>query len=247
MTEDPYAGIAAIYDHWCAEVTEDVPFYRAVCDDATGPIVEIGGGTGRIAIPLALAGHRVIALDRSRPMLDRLAERAAAAGVADLIEGIEADLRALPPLPSTDRVIAPFRVLMHLTSDTERAAFLAAIAALLVPGGVLAFDVLEPTRADIRATQGLRMERPSGVRELARWDERERRLDLDVSYRGHATTMRLYWVPGERWRGLLEEAGFEVLTVYAGFEGQPFTGERGDSAWIASRRVVPRTGESCTG
>ena len=29
VTEDPYAGIAAIYDHWCAEVTEDVPFYRA--------------------------------------------------------------------------------------------------------------------------------------------------------------------------------------------------------------------------
>ena len=81
VTDDPYAGIAAIYDHWCAEVTEDVPFYRAVCDGATGPIVEIGGGTGRIAIPLALAGHRVIAVDLSRPMLDRLTERAAAAGV----------------------------------------------------------------------------------------------------------------------------------------------------------------------
>ena len=79
------------------------------------------------------------------------------------------------------------------------------------------------------------MQRPSGVRELARWDERDRRLDLEVSYRGHSTTMRLHWVPGERWRALLEEAGFEVLTVYAGFEGQPFTGERGDSAWIALR------------
>jgi SAM-dependent methyltransferase len=235
VTDDPYAGIAAIYDHWCAEVTEDVPFYRAVCDGATGPIVEIGGGTGRIAIPLALGGHRVIALDRSRPMLERLAERAAAAGVSDLIEGVEADLRALPPLPPVDRVIAPFRVLMHLADDGQRASFLAAVAELLVPGGMLIFDVLEPTRADIRSTQGLRMQRPSGVHELARWDERARRLDLEVSYRGHATTMRLHWIPGDRWRALLEDAGFEVLAAYAGFDGQPFTGERGDSAWIALR------------
>lgn len=235
VTDDPYAGIAAIYDHWCAEVTEDVPFYRAVCDGATGPIVEIGGGTGRIAIPLALAGHHVIAIDQSRPMLDRLAERTTAAGVSDRVEGVEADLRGLPPLPRTDRVIAPFRVLMHLSTDEQRASFLTAVAELLVPEGMLIFDVLEPTRADIRGTQGLRMQRPSGVRELARWDERERRLDLEVSYRGHATTMRLHWIPGEHWRDLLEAAGFEVLTAFAGFEGQPFTGERGDSAWIALR------------
>ena len=80
------------------------------------------------------------------------------------------------------------------------------------------------------------MERPSGVREKARWDERARRLDLDVSYRGHATTMRLHWVPGARWPALLEDAGFEVLAAYAGFAGEPFRGERGDSAWIAARR-----------
>ena len=237
MSQDPYAGIAAIYDHWCAEVTEDVPFYRMVCGGADGPVIEIGGGTGRIAIPLALAGHRVLAVDRSRPMLERLRERAAAAGVAELIEPVEADLEHLPEdLPRTDRVIAPFRVLMHLQDDAARARFLTAVAALLVPDGLLAFDVLEPTRADIRTTQGLLMERPSGVREKARWDERARRLDLDVSYRGHATTMRLHWVPGARWPALLEDAGFEVLAAYAGFAGEPFRGERGDSAWIAARR-----------
>jgi len=235
VSQDPYAGIAAIYDRWCAEVTEDVPFYRMVCGGAEGTIVEIGGGTGRIAIPLALAGHRVIAVDRSAPMLERLRDRAAAAGVADLIEPVEADLRALPELPRTDRVIAPFRVLMHLEDDAARSAFLASVAAILEPEGIFAFDVLEPTRADIRTTQGLLMERPSGVRERARWDERARRLDLDVSYRGHATTMRLHWVPGEHWPALLEGAGFEVLAAYAGFEGQPFRGERGDSAWIAAR------------
>lgn len=235
MSQDPYAGIAAIYDHWCAEVTEDVPFYKAVCDNATRPVIEIGGGTGRIAIPLALAGLRVVAVDRSRPMLDRLVERAAEAGVADRIEPVEADLRDLPELPATDRLIAPFRVLMHLADDDERAEFLEAVVKLLRPGGIFAFDVLEPTRADIRATQGLRLERPSGVRELARWDEAARRLDLEVSYRGHATTMRLHWVPGGRWPALLEAAGLEVLTAYAGFEGQPFAGERGDSAWIAMR------------
>ncbi len=100
VTDDPYAGIAAIYDHWCAEVTEDVPFYRAVCDGATGPIVEIGGGTGRIAIPLALAGQP---RDRDRPVAAdaRPARRAGRRGRrGGPIEGVAADLRALPPLPA---------------------------------------------------------------------------------------------------------------------------------------------------
>ena len=37
-------------------------------------------------------------------------------------------------------------------------------------------------------------------------------------------------------RLVLEDAGFEVLAAYAGFAGEPFRGERGDSAWIAARR-----------
>ena len=105
-----------------------------------------------------------------------------------------------------------------------------------MPDGLLIFDVLEPTRADIRGTQGAA--HAARRRACASWRAGTSASAGSTSrcrYRGHATTMRLHWVPGEHWRDLLEAAGFEVLTAFAGFEGQPFTGERGDSAWIALR------------
>jgi SAM-dependent methyltransferase len=233
--QDEYAPIATIYDRWCAEVTEDVPFYLAACADASLPVIEIGAGTGRIAIPLANAGHRVIAVDRSNAMLDRLVANATAAGVADRIELVQASMLALPPLAETDRLLAPFRVLLHLADDTERAAFLAHAHSLLVPGGRFVFDVFEPTPTDIRQTNDQFLTRPSGVQERARWDQAASRVDLDVVFRHNRTTMRLYWVSGQRWRTLLTSAGLRVVDVFAGFAGESYHGQRGDSAWIVER------------
>jgi SAM-dependent methyltransferase len=215
-------------------VVEDIPFYLGACEAARAPVIEIGAGTGRIALPLLRAGHRVVALDRSRPMLDRLRERALAEELGERLTIVEGDLRSLPPLPATDRVIAPFRVLLHLADDDQRRTFLATVRSLLQPGGQLAFDVFEPTRADIRTTHDRFMTRPSGIEERARWDERSRQLELDVRLRGALTTMHLHWVPGRRWAELLAGAGFEVVAAYHGFDGAPFAGERGDSAWIAA-------------
>ena len=234
MSSDPYAAIADIYDHWCAEVVEDLPFYLGACEGATAPIVEIGAGTGRIAIPLALRGHRVIGIDRSEPMLDGLRANVARAGVADRVRAVAGDLRALPALEPTDRMIAPFRVLLHLVDDDERLAFLIAARELLVPGGQLVFDVFEPTRADVRVTQGRELERDSGVRETADWDVARGLLGLTVRFRGRETTMQLHYIAGRRWAELLSEAGFASVSGYEGFTGVPFSGRRGDSAWIAT-------------
>ena len=64
-----YDEIAAFYDPWSRSVTEDVGFY---VDDALasgGPVVELAVGTGRIAVPIALAGIDVIGVDSSPGML----------------------------------------------------------------------------------------------------------------------------------------------------------------------------------
>ena len=86
MASSPYDAIARLYDPWSRSVTEDVDFYVGEARRAGGPVVELGVGTGRIAIPTAAAGIRVIGVDSSRGMLDVLAERAALAGVANLLD-----------------------------------------------------------------------------------------------------------------------------------------------------------------
>ena len=65
-----YDSIAELYDPWSRSVTEDVPFYVAEAHTAGGPIVELGVGTGRIAIPIAASGVDVIGVDSSPGMLE---------------------------------------------------------------------------------------------------------------------------------------------------------------------------------
>src|SRR3954469_25918375 len=55
----------------------DVAFWRRVAADATGAVLELGGGTGRISLPRARAGISVVGVNRSEPMLARASARAA--------------------------------------------------------------------------------------------------------------------------------------------------------------------------
>src|SRR3989442_15314778 len=84
----PYDRIADLYDPWSRSVTEDIAFYVAEARKAAGaagaragtPIVELGVGTGRIAVPTAAAGVPLIGVDSSVGMLEVCRARADAAG-----------------------------------------------------------------------------------------------------------------------------------------------------------------------
>ncbi len=134
-----YDEIARIYDPWSRTVVEDVAFYVEEAVRSGGPVVELGVGTGRIAVPIALAGVAVIGVDSSQGMMAVARERAQGAGVeVDLRFG---DLRSPPVEGEFPLVIAPFRSLLHMESDEDRRAALRAVRELLVPGGRFVFDV----------------------------------------------------------------------------------------------------------
>ena len=84
--------------------------------------MELAAGTGRIAIPLALSGYDVIAIDRSETMLDLLRGKAAEAGATERIDVRVGDLTAPGIEGHYDRVLVPFRSLLHLATDEERLA-----------------------------------------------------------------------------------------------------------------------------
>src|SRR5947208_5058472 len=92
-----YDPIAWLYDPWSTSVVEDISFYvDEALQAAAKPVVELGIGTGRIAIPLAMAGVHVIGVDSSAGMLEVCAQRAAEAGVAERLELRLGDLRQPP-------------------------------------------------------------------------------------------------------------------------------------------------------
>jgi SAM-dependent methyltransferase len=224
-----YDAIAELYDPWSASVVEDVAFYLEEARRSGGPVVELGVGTGRIAVPIAADGIRVIGVDSSRGMLDICARRAALAGAdVDLRVG---DLREPPVQERVPLVICPFRSLLHLHTDDDRRRALRSVRELLVPGGRFVFDVFAPSADDIAATHGRWLEREPGIFERAVWDMRERTLTLTGRGEEGEATMALAWLAPEEWRALLEDEGFEVEACYGWFDRLAYEdGE--DSVWI---------------
>jgi SAM-dependent methyltransferase len=229
-----YDSIAALYDPWSRSVTEDVDFYVAEARKAAGPIVELGVGTGRIAVPVAKSGVAVIGVDSSQRMLDICRTRAEEAGVAELLDLRLGDLRRPPVDERVALVTCPFRALLHLGTDEERLGALRTARDLLVPGGRFIFDVFAPSREDVEETHGRWLEREPGIWERADWDLDQRVLTLSVRGDGGETSMHLTWRAPEEWQRLLEEAGFEQIRCYGWFDMRPYTGGE-DTVWIARR------------
>ena len=229
-----YDEIARLYDPWSVSVTEDVGFYVSEARRAAPPVVELGVGTGRIAVPIAAEGIRVIGVDSSPGMLDVCRERAEEAGVMELLDLRLGDLRAPPVSERVELVVCPFRSFLHLHRDDERLAALGAARELLVDGGRLIFDVFAPGDDDIAETHGRWLEREPGIFERADWDTRSRMLTLSVRGPNSETTMALAWLSAEEWRELLERAGFEVGALYGWFDRRAYRGGE-DQVWIARR------------
>jgi SAM-dependent methyltransferase len=234
LETSPYDAIADLYDPWSRSVTEDVPFYVAEARKAGGPVVELGVGTGRIAVPTATAGIRVIGVDSSAGMLDVCRRRAEEAGVVELLDLRLGDLSAPPVSERVRLVTCPFRSYLHLRDETARLAALAAARELLVPGGRLIFDVFAPLRDDILETHGRWIEREPGIFERADWDEEAQTLTLSVRGPEGEATMRLAWISAREWRKTLKKAGFEVERSYGWFDYRPYRGGE-DMVFIARR------------
>ena len=234
MSDALYDRIARIYDPWSVSVTEDVEFYVDEAVASGGPVVELAVGTGRIAVPTARAGIAVIGVDESPGMIAVARERAEQEGVAELVDLRLGDLREPPVDERVPLVTIPFRSLLHMPDEAQKLRALQGAASVLEPDGRLVFDVFAPSREDIEETDGLWLERERGIFERADWDEQARTLSLSVRSDDLSATMHLHWLSPAEWNALLEEAGFEVETLYGWFDRRAFEGGE-DQIWVCRR------------
>jgi SAM-dependent methyltransferase len=230
-----YDSIARIYDPWSVSVTEDVGFYVEEARASGGPVVELAVGTGRIAVPVAAAGIRVIGVDQSPGMLAVAAEYARAEGVEALLDLRVGDLRQPPVAERVPLAICPFRSLLHLEAEEEKLRALRAARRLLAPGGRFVFDVFAPSREDIEETNGRWLEREPGIFERADWDEASRTLSLSVRSNGVEASFGLHWLSPSEWLALLDAAELDVESLHGWFDGRPYADEE-DMVFVTRRR-----------
>ena len=153
-------ALARLYDLDLVEDPGDVAMYLGLAARTGGPIVDLGVGTGRLAVPLAAAGHDVVGVDTDPAMLDRARRRAAAAGPhvagrlrlhrADMVEVARTDLGAELEDGAHLVFIGLNTLLLLASADRQRAA-LATMARLLAPRGLAVVDTWLPGIEDLMA------------------------------------------------------------------------------------------------
>ena len=129
------------HDVECGAYDADLPLWRELAGAAPGPVLEIGCGTGRVAMHLARCGHDVTAIDTDPALAAALEERARRRGL-DIAVSVT-DARALDVDGPFGLIAAPMQVLQLLPGAGDRQALLAGAAERLATGGMVALSIVE--------------------------------------------------------------------------------------------------------
>ncbi|TCW34579.1 class I SAM-dependent methyltransferase, partial [Marichromatium gracile] len=248
-----YDSMSEFYDPWASGDPAYAPsgtFYRSLGLAANGTLVEVGVGTGRIAIELAALGRSVIGIDASEPMLAACRRNAVAAGVLDRLTLCHMDACRLG-LCGVDLLTIPFRTIGHFVTPDARRTIFTQVHAALASGGRFAFDhyVFDRAWAEAHdAVPRLMHESISGtgaslvVWDTYRYDFPAGRMDCLITVERTApngtvidrqhNAFPFAWLDAAEVRTLAADVGFKVEAVYGDFNGGAFSDTSPDQVWI---------------
>ena len=230
----------------------DVDFYVEQAKAASGPVLELGCGTGRILVPIARAGGTIAGVDSSSQMLARCKEKLAAeaATVQARVTLQQRDIRDFALGAKYALIIAPFRVVQQLARIDDQLRFLVAVARHLAPTGRFIFDVFNPrfdalTSADgveredtpeLRLPDGRTLRRSARVARV-RWIDQvsETELIYYVGDKRYVQAFDMRWYLAAELQHLLARGGFRVRAMYGDFGRGPLADGSPDIVTIAER------------
>jgi ubiquinone/menaquinone biosynthesis C-methylase UbiE len=195
---------------------DDVPFYLDLARQAAQrgqAVLELGCGTGRVTIPLALAGIEVVGLDNAPAMLNVARRKAVAAG-AD-VRWLCGDMRSFRLDRRFGLVIIPFRSFLHMLTEADQVACLECIHEHLLPEGRLALNLF---------VNKLAARSPTPV--------------VSRIYR----TIQVRYVTRPQMEDLFSRTGFEVEHLYGWFDKRPFGRNSDEMVWVARKSRMANRG-----
>ena len=241
----------------------DVPFWIRVAGEARGPVLELGCGTGRVSLPLAQAGVKLVGIDRSAPMLARAATRTSRTlrtsrtprtpgtpGTPGTPVFVRGDIRALPfARRGFAMVLAPYGILQSLVRERDLAAALDSVARVLRRGGTFGIDLVPDVPQWREYTDRVQMQGRDGAAHLTlvesvRQDPARHLTTFKQRYivrRGDTTTehpfaLTFRTLSVHQMTRRLARAGFAVNTVLGDYRGRPWDA-RAD-VWIILAKKV---------
>lgn len=231
-----------VYDAECPWSRDDDFFLSVVGETPGARVIDLGCGTGRLALGLAAAGHAVTGVDPARASL----EAARAKPGAERVTWIEGTSPVLPDA-SFDVAVMTSHVAQFLVDDDEWRRTLADLRRALVPGGRLVFDSRDPRAREWERWNPVDSQRrislPDG-RVVAAWTEVTAVQDGAVTFSHHYTfpageellsTATLRFRTQEEVCSSLREAGFSIESMYGGWLREPVGMGDGELLVVARR------------
>lgn len=222
-------AFADVYDEWYADVSDVDATVRGLARlAAEGPVLELGIGTGRLALPLAATGLEVHGIDASPAMLERLRAKA---GADRLTVSLGNMAGGLPGGPFSLAFCA-YNTFFNLTSAEDQQACFHAVAACLRAGARFVIETFVPddpprtgSSIDVR---DLAVDRV--VLSMARYDAPGQRAEGQFVELTEAGGVRLRpwsirWTTPDELDGMAQSAGFTLEHRWADWDGGAFTAE----------------------
>lgn len=258
-TPPNYDLVASLYDFEYAECNgAELRFWDLMLRRAGGSALELGVGTGRVAVPLARLGHKIWGIDTSHAMLERARAKSAGLPLArrSNLRLYRQDMRAFQLRRRFALIYVPFNSLLLLPRGSEVNSCLQRVAAHLAPDGLFVADVFgmsaHDREPDVEMITFLEPEPVTGAEVT-----RERSYSFDpVCNQAHVSliyslrtdnensgqiafeySLQLY-EPDEL-LGMVASAGFVVEAVYGGYDMSPQRAEA-ENLVIVSRPAASR-------
>lgn len=229
-----------VYDRWYEGVSDaqaTARFMAKRCEN--GLVLELGVGSGRLAVPLVEHGLAVIGLDGSAPMLE-LCPRPAPLSL------VRADMRALPFSGVVGGALIAFNTLFNLSSEAQQFDLLAELGTLLGPEGVIVIEALDLSAlpAGPEHSIGVRQfDRDGLVVTATQLDQDQQTLTgqhLQIDHSGVSVRpWRLRWLTPDQLDVLADRAGLVLSERYRSWIEEPFS--RGSETHISVYRQASDT------
>ena len=219
---------ARAYDHRYADRSAEVgPLADFLCARGSpGPVLELGIGTGRLALPLVERGLEVHGIDASRPMVDRLRAKPGGDGLP-VVVGDFADVDALVD-GQYRLVFVAFNTLFELESQEAQVRCFSGVSRHLSPGGAFVVEAFAPDLSRLEEHLSVSMLGTDEVRlQATRHDPLAQRVtghSMSITDAGVALwpwAIRYASVPELDLMARL--AGLRLRERWAGWGGEPFT------------------------
>ncbi|WP_059171691.1 class I SAM-dependent methyltransferase [Bacillus sp. FJAT-27445] len=235
--------------------TPELEFLKRLAEDCEGPIIDVACGTGRITVPLAMAGHELIGVDAEQEMLQLAEEKSKKANLP--IAWIKQDCRMFDAGLKTSLIYSVGNSFQHFLTNEDQDGLLGSVSRHLEEGGLFVFDTRFPSAEELLQPpteeywtsytdgdtgQKVKLSTIShydGLEQIQYYTTFRKFIQNGAVVRELKTRVNLRYVYPKEVERLMEKHHFKIMNVFSDWNGSPLQPESYAMVYVCKKVVQP--------